>query len=62
LEGQVALALAAGIAAFTIHGFWDALTWQHGAFMLMGVLLGLGASMCRLAASDSSATPAPRGA
>jgi O-antigen ligase len=58
---QIALALAAGITALATHGFWDALTWQHGAFMLIGVLLGLGVSMCRLGANGAAVASVSRG-
>lgn len=41
--------LVAGINAaaigYLIHGLWDCLTWQHGAFILLGVVLGLGGAV-----------------
>jgi O-antigen ligase len=47
--GYLAVGLAGGILAYVTHGLLDALTWHHGAFMLLGVLLGLASSVSRLA-------------
>jgi O-antigen ligase len=50
----VAIALAAGLIAYLTHGMWDALTWQPGCFVFLGVLFGLGMSVRRLAGAVGS--------
>ena len=45
----LALALNAGLIAYAVHGLLDAVIWQHGAFMLLGVLFGLSMAVQRLA-------------
>jgi len=52
----LAIGLTAGIIAYAVHGLLDALTWQHGAFMLLGMLLGLALCVRRLT-STPKATP-----
>ena len=47
-NGDVPTALAAGIVAFGVHGMLDCVIWQHGAFMLLGLLLGLAIATRRL--------------
>jgi len=47
----VALGLAAGIIAYATHGLLDAVIWQHGAYMLLAVMLGLAMCVRRLCSS-----------
>ena len=51
--GYLAVGLAGGIIAYATHGLLDALTWHHGAFMLLGVLIGLASSVSRLAGESA---------
>jgi len=54
--GFLALGLAGGLIAYSTHGLLDSLTWHHGAFMLLGVMLGLAASLRRLAGDSKRAS------
>ncbi len=47
-ERGLALGLAAAIILYMGHGLLDCIIWQHGAFMLFGVVLGLSLSIYRL--------------
>lgn len=38
----------AAMIAYAVHGLWDCLIWQHGAFILLGIILGLGVSIKRI--------------
>jgi len=44
----IGLGLNAGIIAFSVHGLMDSLTWQHGAFILFGIVVGLAMCVRRL--------------
>jgi O-antigen ligase len=57
-DRALALGLAAGLLAFGTHGLLDCVIWQHGAFMLLALLLGLAIATCRLAARDLTQAPA----
>lgn len=41
-------ALNAALLGYATHSLWDCLIWQHGAFILLGVLLGLGVCFHKL--------------
>jgi len=45
----IASGVNAGLIAYAVHGLWDCLIWQHGAFILLGIILGLGLSIRRTA-------------
>ncbi len=45
---RLAMGLNAGIIVYATHGLLDCVIWQHGAFMLLGVLLGLAMCVHRL--------------
>jgi O-antigen ligase len=49
----VAVGLGAGIIAYATHGLLDAVVWQHGAYMLLGMMLGLAMCVRRLCSSGS---------
>jgi O-antigen ligase len=52
VEGRVlAVGLNAGLLAFAVGGLLDCVTWQHGAFMLLGLLVGMLLSVERLLGS-----------
>lgn len=48
----LALGLYAALLAQLVHGLFDALTWQHGAFTFLGVTLGLGLAFVRVSRSS----------
>jgi O-antigen ligase len=54
----LALALGAGLIAYAVHGFVDAFTYQHGTFVLFGVLIGLALCLNRLRGTRGVASPA----
>lgn len=49
---RVGVAVNAALVAYAVHGLLDALTWQHGAFVVLGMLLGLGSAARRVARQD----------
>ncbi|OYD14430.1 hypothetical protein CH330_08685, partial [candidate division WOR-3 bacterium JGI_Cruoil_03_51_56] len=56
----LAIGLNAAIIVYAVHGLMDCVIWQHGAFMLLGVLLGLSMSVHRLGSGLTGAGIAPR--
>jgi O-antigen ligase len=62
----LAVGLNAGLIAFLAHGLVDSVTWQSGAFMLLGFLIGMCLCIQRVARSpvsglDSVPLSGPRG-
>lgn len=53
-----ALALGAGLIAYAVHGLVDAFTYQHGTFVLLGVLIGLSLCLNRLNGTSDVGGPA----
>jgi putative inorganic carbon (HCO3(-)) transporter len=56
----LAVGVNAALIAYAVHGVWDSLTWQHGAFVLLGVLIGLAMSLRRLSSEHQPSGVAPR--
>jgi O-antigen ligase len=50
----LAVGLNAGLIAFVTHGLFDCIIWQHGAFMILGLLIGLCLCLQRLECSSVS--------
>jgi O-antigen ligase len=48
----VAAAVNAGLVTFLVHGLFDCVTWQHGALMLLFLLLGLAVAIERSASAQ----------
>lgn len=48
--------VAAALVAYCVHGLWDSLTWQHGAIVTLGVVIGLALSLRRLGDQSADAT------
>lgn len=58
-EGRIlAIGLNAALIVYSVHGLLDCITWQHGAFMSLGVLLGLAMCVARLAGDARASTAA----
>ena len=58
----LAVGLNAGLIVFVVHGLFDCIIWQHGAFMILGLLIGMCLCLERLecspvSGSDSSPVP-----
>lgn len=45
---NLGVGLNAALLGYAVHSLWDCLIWQHGAFILLGILLGLGICFNRL--------------
>lgn len=52
----LAVGLNAGLIAFVAHGLFDCIIWQHGAFMLLGLLIGMCLCFHRLERSTVGGT------
>jgi O-antigen ligase len=50
----LAVGLSAGLVAFVGHGLFDCIIWQHGAFMVLGLLIGMCLCLERLECSPVS--------
>lgn len=60
-DDGLALGLAAGLLAYLVHGLLDCVIWQDGAFMLLGILLGMNIAVWRLARQPQSGGAATDG-
>jgi len=56
VEGRgLAIGLNAGLIVYAVHGLLDCVIWQHGAFVLLGMLLGLAIAVHRVVPSTGRA-------